>query len=225
MSRKIFISYKYGDRNVPSSWVSGLEPTTVRHYVDMLQLYLDKNDHINKGEKDGEDLSNFTDETIASKLRDKIFDSSLTIVMISKEMKDPFKQEREQWIPWEVSYSLKEHSRAGRTSRTNAVLAIVLPDSNGSYEYIIHENSCHYCNCTTFNTEILFGIISKNMSNIKDPTYNNCGNHGTGRVYLGNFSYIHTVKWEDYIKDANKHIQISYEINEKIEEYNIHKTI
>lgn len=226
MGKKVFVSYKYGDNKVKKlSSVSSSEETTVRHYVDKLQKLLDKNDHINKGEQDGEDLSSFKDSTIASKLRNKIYDSTVTIVIVSKGMKDSSLNEDEQWIPWEISYSLKEQSRADRISRTNSVLAVVLPDEEGNYDYYIEEKSCPSCQCTTFKTEFLFSIMRVNMFNIKEPKYNNCDRHGSSKVYLGLSSYIHSVKWDDFHSDIDSHIRTAIEINGKIDSYNITKTV
>lgn len=195
--------------------------TTVRNYVNKIQDKVGI-EHINKGEKDGEDLSDFKDSTIASKLRDKIYDSSVTIVLISPNMKDN-RDENDQWIPWEISYSLKEHTRNGRTSATNAVLAIVLPNCLGMYDYFITDNICNNCSCRLLNTSILFSILRANMFNNKNKNVKECSNGKV--VYTGQSSYIYSVKWDDFICDINKYIDMAVTINDNIDNYNICKTI
>ena len=127
MGKKIFVSYKYADKNVaPLSDHRWFNATTVRDYVDLQENYFDHTDNIYKGESDDEDLSEYSEDTIWEMLKDRIFDSSVTIVMISPNMKEPNRSDRSQWIPWEVSFSLKETTRNDRTSHTNAMMAIVL---------------------------------------------------------------------------------------------------
>ncbi len=228
MGRKVFISYKYKDTNVrqmPLIMFSENRKTRVRDYVDELQKLIGE-DNINKGEKDGEDMSVLENSTIQSVLGDKIYDSTITLVLISPHMKDPYLPETEQWIPWEISYSLREQSREGRKSKTNAVMAIVLPDANNSYEYYIKEHICPYCNTRSLNTGILFKILSANMFNRYTPTYGICFNHNTNnRPQTGECSFIPSVKWDDFIKNIEFHLKRAEKIRDHIYEYDIKKNL
>ena len=134
MGYKIFVSYKYKDNDV-ASLPNVTQPTWPCDYVDYIRYKLLNDDDIYKGENSDEDISSWGDNRIEEHLKAKIFDSSITIVLISPNMKEPYKHEKSQWIPWEISYSLKLTTRNNRTSQRNAILAVILPDRNGSYDY------------------------------------------------------------------------------------------
>ena len=228
MGHKIFVSYKYADSDVKqltNSWYHD----TVRTYVDKLEEYISEvSEHIYKGETDGEDLSGLSDDTIWEKLKDRIYDSTLTIVMISKGMRQTYLPDREQWIPWEISYSLKEVSRkniSGNmvTSSSNALLAIIIPDTYGSYEYFTFRKTCCSNPCRSYKTNFLFEIMRENMFNIKRPNKKDCNDGST--VYYGDSSYMTTVKWEDFIKDPESYINKAYDIQSKIEQYDVCKEL
>lgn len=229
MGHKIFVSYKYADsdvRRITNNWY----PTdTVRTYVDKLEEYISRvSEHIYKGETDGEDLSSLSEDAIWNKLKDRIYDSTLTIVIISKGMRNRYLRDRDQWIPWEISYSLKEVSRkniSGNmvTSSSNAMLAIILPDRNGSYEYFTYNKSCCSNPCRYLKTDFLFEIMRKNMFNIKSVDSKMCNDGST--VYFGDSSYISSVKWDDFIKEPETYIDKAYDIQSKIEKYNVYKEL
>ena len=231
MGRKVFVSYKYSDSNVldlhkyeeidmfGQIYRSKIQ-TTARHYVDDLSEILSEDDQVFKGEDDGESMETLADSTIGSKLGDKIFDSSVTIVLVSKGMKDPSLPENEQWIPWEVSYSLKQQTRGENKSKTNGVIAVVLPDINGSYEYYITQDEA--CNCRSLNTPFLFQILRENMFNVLEPDRREC--NGTW-VYSGDSSYIPSVKWEDFIRNPSKYIEKSIELRDRITEFDVRKKV
>lgn len=150
MGKKVFVSYKYADYDVQR--LPGVTPPTWPcDYVNYIRDNVLSNDDIYKGENSDEDLSNWTDEAIWGHLKDKIYDSTITIVLISPNMKEPGKWQRSQWIPWEISYSLRETTRNDRTSHNNAILAIILPDKSGSYDY--------------YNVDSLFPILQYNIRN------------------------------------------------------------
>lgn len=229
MGHKIFVSYKFADDNVYN--ITGeRKGSTVRDYVDKIEetLKSDESDHIYKGESDGEDLSHLEDDTIWDKLKNRIYDSTLTIVMISPNMKDFWKQEKDQWIPREISYCLKEISRIDKSgtaveSKTNAMLAVVVPDKNNDYSYYTYEKTCCTSGCNMLKTDTLFKIMRENMFNLKDANKKDCEDGST--VWYGDSCYISSVKWDDFVKDMEKYINKAYEIQDKIDNYDIHKEV
>lgn len=229
MGHKIFVSYKYADSNVKKIGDDWWVTDTVRTYVDKLEEYISEtSDHIYKGEKDGEDLSKLTEETIWSKLKDRIYDSTLTIIMISPGMKELFIPDKDQWIPWEISYSLKEISRKNIngtpvTSSSNALLAIVLPDRQGSYSYYTYKKTCCTSGCRQLKTNTLFNIMRANMFNQKQPNSTTCDDGSV--VYYGDSCYITSVKWDDFVDQPEEYIAKAYEIQKNIDGYDITKDV
>ena len=94
MGHKIFVSYKYADADVKNlTWWGN---STVRDYVTEFQNKLSAEDDINKGEEDDEDLSGLSEEVIWEKLKNRIYDSSVTVVFISPNMRESGKADRDQ---------------------------------------------------------------------------------------------------------------------------------
>lgn len=222
--KKIFISYKYSDHMVAK--LESSRTGTARDYVDWLQENRISGDDINKGEKDGEDLSQFSDDTIWTKLKEKIWDSSITIVLISKGMVESGVDEKDQWIPWEISYSLRTEKRNQKKSNPNAVLAVVLPDENNSYDYFLEDT--YYVEggaihpLTNVHTENTFKIISNNMFNKKEPNVKYIDGE---RIYIGNCGYIEHVKWDEFVSHVDFYLDIARDIKKREEDYLIKKEI
>lgn len=223
MGHKIFVSYKYADDQVAN--LVGQRNSTVRDYVDELENYFDNSSHIYKGESSGEDLSQLEEDTIWSKLCDRIFDSTMTIVFISPGMKVSGVKEKDQWIPWEVSFSLRTTKRKKQngytyTSNPNAMLAVVLPDANGSYSYFHEIKNCCIDGCTSIHAYKTFSIIGQNMFNLKAAKKTICKSGLTN--WHGESSYIRCVRWSDFNKNTESYINASYERQKNIDDYDIH---
>ncbi len=227
MGHKIFVSYKYGDSNVKDIVKKPNYLCTARDYVDKLQNYIENSENIYKGEENDNDLSTLTEEAIWNILKEKIWDSTLTIVVISPCFNDGT-GDKNQWIPWEISYSLKEETRKNKSGKTiksftNAILALVLPDKNASYSYYINENKCCLCNCKSYKTHMLFKILRENMFNLKKPKFYKCKNNDI--VYQLDSSYIISVKWDDFILNPEIYIKKAFYLQNSIENYNIQKEL
>lgn len=236
MANKIFISYKYYDKSVYQdpkldkipdpkwSFYGDVGYVTPRSYVNELSNVLDGY-AIEKWEQDGEDLSDFKDSTIASKLRDKIYDSSITIVLASPNMKDLSKGERDQWIPWEISYSLKEISRNDRTSKSNGIIVVVLPDRNNSYNYGVEKEWVCGTDVINLQKPLFFKIIRENFFNSKKPNKSYCETCGRYHYYGTDNSYFVYARWKDFIENPDYYLNLASEHQAYIDDYDVQKEI
>ena len=91
MAHKTFISYKYSE-------AQKLRDSIINALGDDATYY--------KGEtSDSPDLTDTTTDNIKRHLTDMMYDTSVTIVIISPNMK------QSKWIDWEIEYSLKSITR------------------------------------------------------------------------------------------------------------------
>lgn len=229
MARKVFVSYKYGDEKVAKlqdsyyelvdgQWGLNTRLTRARDFVDKLQEKIGK-DNINLGEKDGESLADFSDKQIETSLKSKIRQSSITIVLVSKGMKTS-DNENDQWMPWEVSYSLRTVSFGSYTKQMNAILGVVLPDETGTYDWYYTSNVL--CNCVTHHTGNLFKILANNTFNILIKDFRECEGR---KIYVNDQpSFFKTIKWEEFMNgdNYNKYIELAISIKDNKDAYDIH---
>ena len=201
MARKTFISYKYSESQ-------DLRDEVIRVMGDDASYY--------QGETaDSPDQTDNKTDTIKENLKNMIFDTSVTIVIVSPNMIDS------EWIDWEIEYSLKELTRDKKTSRPNGVVGVIAKH-NGSYDWIITltEKSDGCSASQSFSSSKLYKVINDNMFNKKKKEYL-CEDCGT--VDQMSASYVSLIKEDVFLADYDKYIENAYEKLENIDEYDITK--
>ena len=191
MAHKTFISYKYSE---------------ARQLRDRIIESLGSDATYYKGEtSDSPDLTDRKTETIKKNLRDMIFDTSITIVIISKEMRFS------EWIDWEIEYSLKATSRDGRTSHTNGIVGVIMNYpyyTNDPCGWFRYDPGCTRCNNYEYHESYLFDIIKNNRRNQVPPVdYCRCC-HRFKEAYG---SYISFVDEDTFLLNPDKYIEIAFE--------------
>lgn len=191
MAHKTFISYKYSE-------AQQLRDDIIKALGDDATFY--------KGEtSDSPDLTDTTTETIKNKLKDMMYDTSVTIVILSPNMK------KNNWIDWEIEYCLKNISRKNRTSHTNGVVGVI-QKVDGSYDWLkctVKKEDGH--TATTYHEEKLFDIINNNRYN-QEPKVYFCTKCKTYDGLTG--SYIAFVTEDDFLSDPQKYIDNAYNKSE-----------
>lgn len=191
MAHKTFISYKYSE-------AKELRDSIIKSLGDNATYY-------NGESSDSPDLTDNSTETIKQVLRDMMYDTSVTIVIISPNMT------QSKWIDWEIEYSLKRVTRAGRTSQTNGVVGVVMKH-NGDYSWFqtLVEKS-DGCKVTQPNESKVYSIISENRYN-QTPKVYACDNCKCISALTG--SYISYITEDDFMKEPTKYIDNAYDKSE-----------
>ncbi|MEK3726614.1 TIR domain-containing protein [Lysinibacillus sp. FSL W8-0953] len=201
MAHKTFISYKYSEAQQLRN-----------NIIDALG----KDADYYEGETSSSpDLTDKKTETIKNKLKDMIFGTSVTIIIISPNMTDS------DWIDWEIEYSLKEITRADKTSRTNGIVGVIMK-YNGGYGWIVsNKKNSDGCSSRSINQTKLYEIISKNRYNQKNPEYS-CEECKTVDQLAG--SFISLINEEDFLNNPDYYIENAFTKSKEINNFTITKT-
>lgn len=198
MAHKTFISYKYSEAKI-------LRDKIVTSLGDDAKYY--------RGEtSESPNMSDKTTDYIKDSLKDMIYSTSVTIVVLSPDMK------QSEWIDWEIEYSLKRIKRGDRSSGANGVLGVVMK-YNGDYSWLrpTAKKSDGHTSIQTKN-EFLYEIIHQNRFN-QDPLEYSCNVCKNIDSLTG--SYISLVNEEDFIKNPNKYIDNAYDKSKNISNYDL----
>lgn len=145
MAHKTFISYKYS------------ESQDLRDRI--IDALGDDATYYNGETSDSPDLTDTSTENIKRHLSDMMYDTSVTILIVSPNMKES------EWIPWEIEYSLKSISRKNRTSHTNGVVGVIKKVDGGYGWFITSGVNCHGNPTIFYDCSLLPNIVSENMFN------------------------------------------------------------
>jgi hypothetical protein len=200
MARKTFISYKYS------------EAQNVRD--EILEAFGDDATYYQGETADSPDLTDSSTENIKKNLTDMMYDTSVTIVVISPNLKDS------KWIDWEIEYSLKEISRKGRTSKTNGVVGIIQKINDGYDWLATMSKKDDGCSVRAIEDFKLYKIINENRYNRNAHAYA-CDECKTFSQLGG--SYISLIDEAVFLSAPEKYIENAFEKSEKADEFDLTK--
>ncbi len=191
MAHKTFISYKYSEaQNLRDRIINALGNDATYY----------------RGEtSDSPDLSDTSTQNIKRVLSDMMYDTSVTIVIISPHMKES------KWIDWEIEYCLKNITRKDRTSHTNGVVGVIMK-WNGGYDWFKQSSrNSDGCISSSYNESYLYEIIKNNRYN-QNPKRYSCPICKTVNALSG--SYISFVEEDDFINNPQYYINNAYDKSE-----------
>ena len=202
MAHKTFISYKYSEaRTLRDAIIDALGEDAIYYQGET---------------SDSPDLTDTMTENIKKNLTDMMYDTSVTIVIISPHMKDS------KWIDWEIEYSLKNITRKGRTSHTNGVVGVIMKHYGGYDWFKTTTEKPDGCLSSSYDESMVYSIINNNRFN-QNPKVYCCDVCNTVDALTG--SYISYVEEGTFLSNPQKYIDNAYDKSENdAKGYDIVKT-
>lgn len=201
MAHKTFISYKYSE-------AQDLRDDIIDALGDNASYY--------QGEtSDSPDLTDYKTETIREHLKDMIYDTTVTIVIISPHMTES------EWIDWEIEYSLREYSRNGKKSKSNGVVGVVMK-VDGGYDWLRSSKKHEDGHTAIYNDESkMYPIINNNRFN-ENPKVYHCAKCQTVDRLSG--SYISLIEEDEFLENPSKFIDNAFDKCQSVDHYIINKS-
>lgn len=151
------------------------------------------------------DLTDTSTENIKRNLRNMMYDTSVTIVIISPHMKES------KWIDWEIEYCLKDITRKNRTSHTNGVVGVIMKCDGGYSWFKTKKINSDGCSSMKYDTNKVYDIINNNRFN-QNPKKYSCDVCKTVDALTG--AYISFVEEEVFLTNPQKYINNAYKKSE-----------
>lgn len=201
MARETFIAYKYSE-------AKDLRDEIIEKLGDDASYY--------QGETaESPDLTNTTVENIKENLKNMIFGTSVTIVIISPNLKNS------NWVDWEIQYSLKEYKRGSFKSRTNGIIGVIMK-VDGSYDWLISSyQNPDGCTTRSIDDSLLYNIIKNNRFNLTTDDKYSCLTCKTFDQLNG--SYISLIEQDRFLNDPRHYIENAYDKSQSLGNYDLSK--
>lgn len=201
MAKETFIAYKYSE-------AQGLRDEIIKQLGDDASYY--------QGETaESPDLTDTSVENIKENLKNMIFGTSVTIVIVSPNLKNS------KWVDWEIEYSLKEYKRENTTSRTSGIVGVVMK-VNGGYDWLISSyQNPDGCSTRSIDNTRLYDIIKNNRFNLDTDNKYSCPTCKTFDQLNG--SYISLIEEDRFLKNPKHFIENAYNKSKSIENYKLSK--